>query len=284
VLFIGGKKMASVQIRCVDIAKKLGCDYILGQRILGQCDLEEICDRYAVFVCVKPSLAPGQLKTLARKGRVIWDIIDSPPPEDHVDTYLASTQLAKEVFKNYGRIVVVPHHHCNFNGAPNPPDLRQPGWIGGKHWRPRFYGLDCDYYDVDGLSQAEVVKILHKIGIGLNYRKNRPSHYPAKYRKLMHDFHIAINSGIKLINCIGFGTPSISADEPAYHEIGEKCTIISGVKKCAYWVHALQNDRQFYAQLRKECTRRSGVFSIDAISLRYQRLFETGPAPNCGAG
>ncbi len=268
VLFLGGKQMASVQIRCVDIAKKLDCDCIL-----GPCDLEEICDRYSVFVCVKPSLAPGQLKLLARKGKVIWDIIDSPPPEDHVATYLASTKLAKEVFRSYGRVVVIPHHHCNFSGVPNAPDLCRPGWIGSQHWRLKFQGVDCDYYDVEGMNQTDVINAHRKIGVGLNFRNNRPGQFAPEHRKLMHDFHIAINSGIKLINCIGFGTPSISADESAYHEIGEDCTIISSIKKCADWVRALQNDRLLYAQLRKKCIRRAGLFNLESICLRYHGLF-----------
>jgi len=91
----------------------------------------------------------------------------------------------------------------------------------------------------------------------------------------LFDIHLALNSGIKLINCIGFGIPSISSDEPAYHEFGEDCTIFSSIRGCAKWVRALQNDDDLYMDLRKKCLRQAKKFHIDTIAGQYKKLLES---------
>jgi hypothetical protein len=267
VLFLGGPGLASVKIRCVDLAARLGCDCRL-----GPVDAAVVGERYSAFVCVKPRLAPGQREHLARKGIVIWDILDAPPPKDDVTHYLASSKLAKEIFQGYGRVTVIPHYHCNFSGKPNPPNLRRPGWIGSPQWRPRLSGFDCDYYDSTHLNREGVVAVHRQIGIGLNFRTTQPAIFAEQYRKLAYNFHVAINSGIKLINCLGFGTPSVSADEPAYEEIGGHCTIFSTPRACARWVRDLQNDRELYQDLRQKCLRKSAQYHIDTIAEKYRRF------------
>jgi len=159
--------------------------------------------------------------------------------------------------------------------VPNPPHLRRPGWIGTSHWRPKLRGFECDYYDVAGLRREDVVQAQRHVGIALNFRTDRPAIYHAKHQKLLHSFHVAINSGIKLINCFSFGTPSISADEPAYHELGVGCTIISDVKKCARWVRELQNDDELYMNLRRHCLRRAAKYHLDAIAEKYRKLLRS---------
>src|SRR3984957_21031751 len=141
VLFVGGdvKKMASVQIRCVDVAKRLGCDVHLGARKASQ-----LPEGYTMFICVKAELWPGEYAQLARRGKVVWDIIDLPPPREHIAAYLASNSLTQELFEDYGRVEVIPHYHCNFTGKPNRPSLRRPVWIGARHWLPPLKGFEFD--------------------------------------------------------------------------------------------------------------------------------------------
>ena len=58
-------RSAAVQIRCVDIARHLGCDYKLGIR-----SVEEILDRYSIFVCIKANLPAMELRRLAQDHEV----------------------------------------------------------------------------------------------------------------------------------------------------------------------------------------------------------------------
>jgi hypothetical protein len=285
VIFLGGDpaQLASVKIRCVDLAQRLGCDVLFRARTA-----EAIPDRYSVFVCVKPRLRPEELPKLARRGRIVWDIIDSFPPRESVAAYLASNSLTQELFDDYGRVEVIPHYHCNFEGRPNPPGNRRPVWLGSHHWLPQIRGFAHDTHFINGLTREDVVKIFRQTGIGLNLRGGKmfqnqpPGPVQAGAARRGHrrprdqlNFHIAINSGIKLINCLGFGIPSISSDEPAYHEMGEDCTIFSNLRDCAKWVRALQHDDDLYRDLRQRCLRKSRRFHIDVIAEKYRKFFSS---------
>jgi len=286
VLFLGGSgSYASVQVRCVDIASRLGCDYLIGGY-----NIQEIPDKYSAFVCIKPYLLPGLPEALASRGKIIWDIIDEPPLPKYVSVYIASTKIAKDLFSHIGRIVIIPHHHCNFGGKPNPSNLRKPAWIGSSHWLPTLAGFKYDVYPVQGMTRQDVVKAHRRIGIGLNFR-NKNAFFEQAWPSLeqlartvkerrrmernMYNFHLAVNSGIKLINCIGFGTPSISGDEPAYHEIGEECTIFTNTRHCARWVKELKNDADLYLDLRKRCLRKASKYHIDVIVEKYRTLLKS---------
>ena len=285
VLFVGGdaKKMASVQIRCVDVAKRLGCAYHLGARRSSQ-----LPEGYDAFVCVKTELWPGEYAQLARRGKVVWDIIDLPPPREHIAAYLASNSLTQELFEDHGRVEVIPHYHCNFTGQPNRPGLRRPVWVGAQHWMPSLTGFAYDAFGVEGLTRVQVVRIFRQTGIGLNLRIARAQYNPprrfigltdprrrAEALRNFFDFHLAVNSGIKLINCLGFGVPSLSSDEPAYREFAPECTIFSSLKNCAKWVRALQQDKALYNDLRKKCLQKAGDFHIDTIAARYKLFLQS---------
>ncbi len=257
-----------MQIRCLDIAGRLGCSFVLGKTTCNQ-----IPSGFSIFVCVKPGLGRDQLVKLSKRGTVIWDIIDRAPFEGEGATlFLASTRSVQKLFSSRGRVEYIPHHHCNFTGEPNTLSHRRPAWIGAEHWHPKLTGIDYDYYDSNGMDREGVVAAYRKMGLGLNLRSRttRASLYH-KYQP-NHDQHITMNSGIKLINCIGFGIPSLSADEPAYREIGADCTIFSSIEKCAADLRDLQVDYDKYLQLRMNCLERAQNFHIDTIAEMYKTL------------
>ena len=167
VVFLGGnpRRLASVKIRCVEIARQLGCDYLLKTK-----NAESIPDCYSAFVCIKPELCQLELSVLAKRGPIIWDIIDNVPPEKYISVYITSNSFAKNMFADYGRVELIPHHHCNTSGVPNRPDLRRPAWIGNPCWRPNIKGFKYDRYYVQGMGPEDVAKVHRKIGIGLNLR------------------------------------------------------------------------------------------------------------------
>jgi hypothetical protein len=260
VLFIGGgwPKLASVNIRCVDIARWLGCAYQVNVR-----SISEIPERYRAFICVKTRLPHEDLQKLADRGPVVWDIIDALPPENgFVSRYIASTEVVRELFGNGREIDLIPHYHCNFSGDPNPPGELKPAWIGQRHWYPRLEGFDHAVYDISGKGREEVVDAYRQAGIGLNLRSS--------YNGAME--HSVLNAGIKLINCIGFGIPSISAMERPYKEIGDGCTIFTDTIDCAHLVHRLRSDTSLYSEMRSNCIERAKSFHIEAIAQKYRAL------------
>jgi hypothetical protein len=261
VLFIGKHaRSGSAQIRCLQIAERLGCDVQL-----GPWRARDISEKYAAFVCVNPIWRRAELAELAQRGIIIWDILDQVPPRENVAVYLSSSRFARRAFRDLGRVELIPHHHCNFSGEPNPPDNRRPAWIGIRYWHPPLPSVGHDTFFVDERTHQEVVQMYRQTGIGLNLRAPKPS----------HDFHVAINSGVKLLNCLGFGIPSVSSEEPAYREFGEGCTIFSTPKRCAKWVRELQNDDDLYFELRRKCLRRAPKFHRDAIAEKYRKLLES---------
>ena len=287
VFFLGGDHFRpAVKVRCVDIATRLGCAIKTGVKYAA-----EVPEQYYVYVCVKPTLLePGELHKLAKRGKVVWDVVDYFPPKADVEVYLTSTTLARDVYSYYGKVAMIPHHHCNFEGTPNPLGTRQPVWIGSSEWFPRLRGFEFPTYFSNHMSREEVVSIYRQMGIGLNLRGtsnlllNPPTAYGLSNasasklrgtRKKMHDAHLVLSSGIKLINCMGFGIPSISSDEPAYHDFGADCTIFTNIKNCAKWVRALQHDDDLYMDLRKKCLRKAGRFHIDAIIGKYKKLLHS---------
>jgi hypothetical protein len=135
VLFVGGdpRNFASVQIRCADIARHLGCACQTG---LSRAD--EVLAGYSAYILVKPNWGFGEYAKLRSKGAVVWDIIDGPPPQPDFALYIVSTHAAKAFFPGLGRVVVIPHQHCNYENHSHLPLHRRPGWIGNRHWQPRL--------------------------------------------------------------------------------------------------------------------------------------------------
>lgn len=262
VLFIGGPwpKFGSIGIRCLDVARALGCAFQVGIRSFS--DIADL-DRYRIVVCVRTKLGEDDLRLLEERVTVVWDVIDSAPPDRYVNRYLASTKVVQAMYQNLGQFSVIPHHHCNFDGVLNKDNLRRPGWIGNGHWHPMIRGLDYDMYDVKSLSRDQIAALYKRVGIGLNLRAQRDG----------ADFHAKINSGIKLINWMGFGVPSISEPEPPYLELGENCTLFGSIEECPKLVNLLLEDRELYCSMRDACLKNAEKFQIGAIAAKYRNMF-----------
>ena len=255
-IFLGGPTARiSVRMRCVQVAVGLGCDYLTDVT-----SLDTLPRRKTLFVCVKPQLSADDLRALARRGRVVWDIHDVAPPTEGIAEYLVSSQSMRTVFTHLGRITVIPHHHCNANGEPNRADLpRTPAWVGRPHWCPTFEGLPATVYNSNVLTEAEVVSAYRSMGLCINIRRECED----------SAYHARINGGGKLINCIGFGIPSVSGDEPAYHEVGTGCTLFGDMSTLADQIRLLQTDHRLYMGLRERAWVRGREFHIAKILGMY---------------
>jgi hypothetical protein len=191
---------------------------------------------------------------------VVWDVIDDVAPG--ADVYLASTNATlRAIGVTAG--TVIPHHHLN-DGPPNPADLTMPAWVGWSDWYPELEGLDHRTFFIDWADAAAVRAMYRQIGIGLNLRR----------RLERYEQHVAINSGIKLINCMGFGIPSVSEPEPAYVELGDGCTIFTTPETWTEDVARLQSDRRLRKKLRRRGLRRAKDFGLERVAKRYRRFLE----------
>jgi len=256
VAFISSQRtLSSVQIRCLDIATRLGCN-----RILNVQRESDIPKSYRVLICVKLCISSSDLGQLAQRSAIIWDLIDRRPPARHVMIYLTSTHLGKKMCDSLGRSICIPHHHCNFERNFGHPLNRHPGWIGARQWCPP--DLPWDKFFVEGKNRQQIAENYRSIGLGLNVRHSGPG-----FRR-----HLALNSGIKLINCIGFGLPSVSHPEPAYREIGPQCTSFANTSNLADAIDHLQHDEAAYQRMRSHCLSLAEQFHIDHISQQYKQL------------
>ena len=261
VLFIAGqRRFPSVQIRAIDVATRLGTPVYIEPY-----SAEEIPRSFQIFVCVKPAVNPKLIEDLSKRGVVVWDIVDVPPPPS-AQVCIASTREAQRMFASKKRRVdLIRHHHCNFEGWPRPRG-RRPGWIGSRHWKPELRGVDYDYYDVRKMSQTDVISAHRKIGIGLNLRSEHPD----------ATAHAKLSSGIKLINCLGFGIPSISNTEAGYIEIGDGCTIYcDNNSECGRLISFLQDEPEYYATLAKNAAALGQEFTIGKTVERYRALLKS---------
>lgn len=264
VLFVGGRShFPSVRVRCVEVAKAIGCDYIT--------EVESISDiprNKDIFICVKPLFNKKVLEELQKRGIVIWDVHDNYCPRNFVDYYLVSSKGAYEKFRSYGQTFIIPHHHCNFSGFPNPSRLRgKPIWIGSSEWVPSDLNFDCEIYNSKEMTTKDIIDVYSNSTILLNIRAL------TSITSESVSEHIKINPGIKLINSIGFGVPSISNQEPAYLEIGPECTIfVKSSEECKNWVIRLQQDDDLYNKLRNNCILKAPQYSLSNIAKKYLDL------------
>lgn len=256
VIFIGGSRyFGSVQIRCIQVAEALGCDYLCIEGEVGMPSPSQLAS-YDIAVLVEPPVHVERFAGLVR----VWDLIDERVP-DEIDIVLGSTKFSLAAHSDK-RTVLIPHHHLN-NADPNPPDLQTPGWVGWREWYPAIE-VDHEVHYVDGADAAHVRRIYRTIGIGLNLRR----------RGKNYEQHVASNSGIKLINCFGFGIASVSEPEPAYVEIGDGCTLFTTLESAREDVLRLGRDSALRMRLRRAALARAGDFSLSRVAHLYRRFLE----------
>jgi hypothetical protein len=270
VLFLGGEsRFPSVRIRCQQVARALGCDYLLDSNVP-----RTIPTGKDVFVLVKWR---GDRAALRRRGAVIWDVIDDLPPVDEVDAYLYSTEYAREFLKpRVGDAPghVIPHHHCNFGRVDATGS--QVLWIGGIEWLPRFDATCVEVVDATGLGVEALAAAYRNARVVLNLRR---------VERAADVLHCRLGSGIKLINAIGFGLSSLCSDEPAYREIGPDCMLPVDTETLPETLDRLLNDAGLERALRANARARAERYHLDTIAARYaqwlgERLDQDPPSPS----
>ena len=274
VLFVAGdvNRLASIKIRCRDIAERLNARCFYGAH-----NPRQVPSGFKAYICVKPTFGPEGAEDLAKKGAVIWDILDDHPPATRMTAYIASTYGAAKIFDHLGSVAVIHHHHCNIEGGGCCGDSSKVGYVGSSHWYPRLDKIKHLVYRIDGWERAEVASAYRQLGIAVNLRNlsGTFSNFLTSPHDVVPitDLHVKINSGMKLINCLGFGLPSISANEPAYHEIAPECTIFSDLHTYDKALDLLC-DPCVYNRMRARCLEIAPKYHLSEIVKKYRMLIE----------
>ncbi len=267
VLFIGGNpRLASTRIRTIQIAQYLGCDFTINDYLD-----EKILEGKEIFILNKAFTVDRDM--LRKRGIVIVDIIDPVGIPDAVDGYIFSSYFAqKNVILNKPSFVI-HQHHMNFSNIPNKlkKNPTEVYFIGETHWYPEgllpphkaFLNMNGDN---DKETEENIIKKYRESDVLLNFRNlNMNPDYINR--------HLVLNGGMKVINAMAYGIPSISSNEPVLHEVGEGCTIFSTFDKCEEDLNILLNDKKLYSSIRKKCLDRAEDFSIENISKKFIEMF-----------
>lgn len=107
-----------------------------------------------------------------------------------------------------------------------------------------------------------ITNLFRDAGTILNFRRRRPG----------ARFHAAINSVVKLLNCVGFGIPSVSNDKPAYRELAPTCTLFSSDAESFDMIRDLYADKYMWNDMRHACLAIADRFSIETVAERYQAV------------
>jgi hypothetical protein len=232
---------------------------------------------YKAYLCVKPDFGAAGAEVLSKRRPVIWDILDDAPPASGIAAYITSTLAAAKHFGYLSNITVIPHHHCNLERLPSCGDPTRVCYIGSRHWYPALSDVQHTPYIVDGWTREQVACAYRNTGISINLRNTSGALdqflTSAKDIKPDTQLHVKINSGMKLINCIGFGLPSVSADEPAYHEIAPSCTLFCDLGTVQQAVMQLQRNRDLYYELGRRCADLAPDYHVEEIIGKYKTFF-----------
>ena len=263
VYFIGGKAgRPSTQIRCVQICEHLGIDYQTGPEIMW-----EALKGKRIVVLVKPLMNVADFVRIKQQAYVVWDLHDSCPPRWEIDHFLFSTKHTSVVLNDLRPFSVIPHHHLNQSRTIEPiRNVQKITYIGRPRWCPDDYLTSVNYKVFDTYKQPRPVleNVYRNTDILLNIRTEDAE----------SKFHVSINPGVKLINAIGFGIPSVSFPEPAFIEIGGDVTAICDKSTLKDTIQELSNDYSRRKMMQDRCRLMAEKFHIDTVCYDYIQLFE----------
>jgi hypothetical protein len=269
-LFVGGDvTLPSVQMRCRQIAEAIGAAWTApsapGDRWRPSAESLEGRD---LFVLVKATV---DVRELAARGRIIWDVLDAAPPRTHIDAYLTSTQIVSRLLGPHRAAYAIPQHHCNAGETFLSPDRTRGRmvWIGAAEWLPEELAHQGVEVHTVGALDGEALAVLYgRADVLVNARR-----FDARMPSL-HLFHTVLNAGIKVINAVGFGLPSVTEWEPWVDEIGVGCTEVCAPGEAAACARRLLQSADRYQALRDRCREAADRYSLRSAAASYVRMLE----------
>lgn len=225
-----------------------------------------------VCIYVKPHIKPGNDFKFEKRSWI--DIHEAFDLRHTLDKYpevgviafseLDVKTLAKHV-KN--KIVLIPHHHCNFERA-----VRERTGITRVGITGSFQAFDHIPEIIrQGLKDRNIELV--------EWSQFYPRTSVARFHQSI-DIHMhwrpflkrALSCPLKITNAASFGVPTIALDEPSYKEV-EGCYI--GVKTAEEWLEALDRliaDPELYKTMADKCLETAERYHIDNIAKLYEEL------------
>jgi hypothetical protein len=266
VIFITNRKWTSGIVRGHQIADRMG----------APCDPPEIDPRETVVAvkCWSPVFPEIE--------RLYCDILDS---DSLLPTIQAHPRVGVIVCTETGRdyvaarvenpIVVIPHHHCNFESrvrSARPPTVA--GYAGPrgnfdldpemvKHALSRI-GLSFRWMFTDevAVSREDLCAFYPGIDIQIVFRKPR----------LIPNMPPELKNPLKLVNAGSFKVPTVGYPERCCREAGEGFLPARTLEGVVAACDALKTDAAFYDRQAEAGHRQAEAFHIREICRRYRQI------------
>jgi len=267
--------VASAKVRGSQIAGRLGAALLRLDELTP-----DTARRYRTLVYVK-ELPPKDLMARLRDGGALqvfdpvdnyrWRTMRARAP--FIDHFIASNHThAVELTRRFAAPATrVPHHHCNFDEVRIPAG-REPatlGYVGGRvNWPPvRRLIRSLPYPHIAHTSgEKTLVDAYCSIDVGVAWR--------------MEEGKISYNSGVKLINFMSFGIPSVLAPETGYLELsrhGECCLYAHSREEYTMLVRELAGSPALRRRMGDEGFENARRYHIRHIVEEYRALLESLP-------
>jgi hypothetical protein len=224
-----------------------------------------------VCIYVKPHVKPGQ--DFKFEGYPYLDILDGYDLWHLLSMHeevpvIVFSELDVETMsrKVKNKIVLIPHHHVNFERSIRERDCVTKIGIIGSPGAFQFIpdeirrgiaerGMELIEYSTF-YPRMSVVKYYKNIDIGLVWRPYR----------------ISLSNPFKIVNTSSFGVPTIALDEPAFKEM-EGCYIpVHTPEEFLTQLDALRTSSTLYNDISKTCLKKSERYHIENIAKLYQEL------------
>ncbi|MBW8001492.1 MAG: glycosyltransferase family 4 protein [Planctomycetes bacterium] len=201
-------------------------------------------------------------------------------PDIHI---IAITNLAKEYIsqKLDNDIVVIPEHHCNFEGiVRNREAVMTAGYVGSKYnftmnindltERLKAVGINFIYLFVDDVSlgREDICNFYKQIDIQITFRNiETVSNIPSE-----------LKNPLKLTNAGSFKIPTVGYPEPNYVREMDGCFIpAENLDKIVEACLALKEDEDMYKKYSELAFTRARHYHIDRI-IKLYKVLEHRPA------
>src|SRR3990167_1375506 len=227
-----------------------------------------------VYVYVKPNVKDTQ--DFVFEGKPYLDILDgfnlrhllNKHPEVPVIVF---SELDVETMSRYvkNKIVLIPHHHVNFERAGRVRDrIKKVGVIGSTTAFTHIPNEIRKGIADRGLSLNEYSTFYPRMSVVSFYKQ---MDVMLVWRPYNRDIPGLYNP-FKIVNASAFGVPTIALDEPAFKEM-EGCYIpVKTPGEFLTQLDALRTSSTLYNDMAKVCLQKAERYHIENIANLYRQL------------
>ena len=219
---------------------------------------------------------------IAQRKNVYVDLVDDHTPlwqlykYPHVKVIALSSMAANYIKARVtNEVVVIPHHHCNFENVTRPArEVKTAGYCGIS------YGLNLDIneltrrlsniglefrlldYERPGVSREQVCQFYSEIDIQIAFRR------PWLHKSIQPE----LKCPLKLINAGSFKVPTVAFPETSWHEGFDTFMHATSLDKLVDSCRTLKEDKETYKHFAEKTYEFSQDYSIDKIMNLYLNL------------